>query len=399
MSRINVLALSYLFPSSANRAYGIFVLNRLVAVSRIANVRVIAPVQWYPFMRLLRPSFWGSKVPREENISGLPTLHPRFAVIPRFMKWLDAITFLLAAGASARRWTRAGFSFDLIDVHWTYPDLVAGYHLAKRYGTGMVVTVRGHEALYEDERTVRRWLVRRYLRRANLVVTLSDELRDRVVALGVDRKRVLTILNGVDRGTFSFADKLDSRRALGLPTEERILVSVGRLTEGKGHHHLIRMLPVLAQRGPIRLYLIGGVNAESDYGTVLRKLVSDLALTNVHFIDRVPHDDLRLWYGAADLFCLATRSEGCPNVVLEALSCGTPVVVTDVGAIDAIVRSGVNGLLVPRNEAGAIGATVAAALEHSWDRERISADMDQWGWESCADQVVQCYRAVMDERA
>src|SRR6185369_7357605 len=180
MSRINVLALSYLFPNRAQPAYGIFVLNRLRAVSQHCRINVIAPVQWYPLIGLVRGSLWGTDVPRYEEIGGLSVYHPRFAVVPRYMKWLDAITYFFAAHRVVRR---QRLEFDLVDVHWTYPDIVAAAVLASTNGKKFVVTVRGHEALYLNERTLRRRLVAHFLRKAAAVITLSAQLRDKVVSL------------------------------------------------------------------------------------------------------------------------------------------------------------------------------------------------------------------------
>ena len=395
MSRINVLALSYLFPNRAQPAYGIFVLNRLRAVSQHCRINVIAPVQWYPLIGLVRGSLWGTDVPRYEEIGGLSVYHPRFAVVPRYMKWLDAITYFFAAHRVVRR---QRFEFDLVDVHWTYPDIVAAAVLAGTNGKKFVVTVRGHEALYLNERTLRRRLVAHFLRKAAAVITLSAQLRDKVVSLGVAADRVSVVLNGVDLAHFSMQDREECRRQLELPSAARILISVGRLTEGKGHQDLLRSLSQLGRDEDVRLYIIGGVNPEDDYQHVLRSLIADLQLTNVHLVDKVPHERLSLWYGAADVFCLASKSEGCPNVVLESLACGTPVVATDVGAIADVVTPGESGFLVGPRYAQSLTQALRAALVHPWDRAAIAARMSRWGWEKCADEVYSLYQSVLRER-
>jgi teichuronic acid biosynthesis glycosyltransferase TuaC len=393
---MNVLALSYLFPNRAQPAYGVFVLNRLRAVREFCDLRVVAPIQWYPFIRVLRGALWGGPVPKRETIGGLDVFHPRFVVIPRYLKWLDSITYFLSVRHIVNELaSREGFRFDLIDVHWTYPDIVAAYWLARRAGKKFIVTVRGHEALYADEHSIRRWLVSRYLRRADYVVTLSAELRDRVIALGVPRDRVRVVLNGVDHTQFYPLDRERCRVELGLPNDKRIVISVGRLTPGKGHQQLIRSVSEIGRRSPVELYIVGGINPEEDFGRELTALVAELRLANVHFVDRVGHDRLALWYGAADVFCLASAREGCPNVVLESLACGTPVVATNVGSVAAIVTDGENGYLVEGDAAGALTAALSAALDRSWDRQRIVAGMERWGWAQCAAQIRDIYDLLM----
>jgi glycosyltransferase involved in cell wall biosynthesis len=223
-------------------------------------------------------------------------------------------------------------------------------------------------------------------------------LRAKVISLGVAAEKVGVVLNGVDLAHFRPIDRADCRRRLGLPADRRIAISVGRLTAGKGHHDLIRALPALLQTTDVDLYIVGGVNPEDDFEPVLRALIAELGLeSRVHLIEQVRHDLLPCWYGAADLFCLATRREGCPNVVLEALACGTPVVACDVGAVAEFVIPGENGYLVPAGLDPAGWATIMrTALERPWNRELIAAGMKNRDWAHCGKQVLDFYRAVLN---
>jgi len=397
MTRLNILALSFLFPNCAQRGYGIFVLNRLKAVQYFCNVRVIAPIQWYPLIGRVGGRRGRARIPACERIDGMEVFHPRFVVIPRYLKWFDALSYSWTVSrVVARRWQREGCDFDLVDVHWTYPDIVAGYLLARRNGKKFIVTVRGHEALYDEEVSVRRWLVGFLLRRADFVVTLSAELRDKVLRLGVSQDRADVVLNGVDLDKFHYMERDLCRQHLGLPLSGRIIISVGRLTKRKGHHELIRIMPFLMDHAATALYLIGGINREDDYGSVLRKMISELGLTNVHILEDVAQEELPEWYAAADLFCLATVTEGCPNVVLEALACGTPVVATNAGAIGDLITQGENGTVVDSHDLSSLAQIVNHALEHPWDRKRIAQQMQAWSWRSCAERVLSIYRNVLN---
>jgi teichuronic acid biosynthesis glycosyltransferase TuaC len=395
VANLKVLVLSYLFPNSAQPGYGVFVLHRIAAVSRRCLARVVAPVPWYPFIRWLRPSVWGGRIPRRETQGGLDVDHPRFAIVPRYFKWFDALSFLFAAWRSVRRLGREGFAFDLVDVHWTYPDVVAGFVLARRRGCPFIVTVRGHEALYAEERSIRRQLVAACLRRADAVVALSGELRDAVIALGVKPERVHVILNGVDGSRFTRMDRDACRAALGLAADRRIVLAVGRLTEGKGHQHIIRALAAPGGPATAELFIVGGVNPEARFDQDLRALVKEHAIeSRVHFLDEQSQERLALWYGASDVFCLASHREGCPNVVLEALACGTPVVANDVGAVSQFVGHD-DGVLVRPGDAAALTHALAEALSRRWDRGAIAARMSERSWDSVARQVVELYEAVL----
>jgi teichuronic acid biosynthesis glycosyltransferase TuaC len=396
-----VLAVSYLFPNSATPGYGVFVLNRLRAVARTVAMAVVAPVQWYPFMKHLDGALSRSGgVPEEETIEGLRVQHPKFATIPRFLKSLESLTYYLALRSAVARLRKNGLldGFDIVDAHWTYPDAVAGLLLARSTAARLIVTVRGHEALYREEISLRRWLLALALRRADAVVALSDELKAAVLRLGVSPGKVHVIPNGVDLSTFLPVEQRIARQRLGLPEEGQIVLSVGRLTRNKGHQHIIRAVAALRSRG-LHTYIIGGVNPEDDFEGELRSLVGELEMDNVHFIGNVAHRDLHLWYSAADVFCLASHREGCPNVVLEALSCGTPVVASNVGAISEFVVPGENGQLVELAEIGGLVDTLRPALEKAWDRRAIHEAMLSRGWEDCARKVIALYEGVLRKSA
>jgi len=396
--RLHILALSFLFPNRAQPTYGVFVLRRLQAVSRLgARLEVVSPVQWYPLIERLTGRVGASRIEARERWADLDVHHPRFFVVPKVMKWLDALTYTRAV---SRLIARQNTGFDLIDVHWTYPDAFAGWWLAKRHRRKWLVTVRGHEAFYDREWSLRRLIVRWLLRRADRVIALSEELREKCIQLGVPRERTAVVLNGVDTGQFRYMDAAECRARLGLASAGKIILSVGRLTRGKGHDHVIRAAAALRDAGvETDLYIIGGFNPEEDFGGELRRLINTLGLTRVHILDPVPHERLALWYGAADVFCLASDSEGCPNVVLEALACGTPVVVTDVGAVTDIVRPGRNGLLVPRERMFDLTQALAAALEQKWNPQAIAGEMHQMGWDHCARQVIDQYSRAMQGTA
>ena len=394
---VRVLALSCLFPNAAQPNYGVFVLNRLKAVSRFCTITVVAPIHSYLLLGLTRAARMRDRAaPLREKIEGFDVHHPRFAIIPRYLKWFDALSYWWAAcKVVAGLETREGLTFDVVDVHWTYPDIVAGFFIARNRGKKLLVTVRGKEAFYLGEHSLRRWMLGYFMRRADAIITLSDELKGLAVGLGVAPARVRTILNGVDRAAFHLRPMEECRRRLGLAPDRKLIISVGALVEGKGHHELVRIMAGLSPPNAVDLCIIGGPGPGGDERRRLHRMISDLGLTNVRLIGKVAHGELGDWYGAADLFCLATRSEGCPNVVLEALACGTPIVSTDVGAIRDLVVDGENGFVIGRDRLYELEEQVRKALDWSWDRARIAERMDEWGWGRCAEEVMRTYRAVL----
>jgi teichuronic acid biosynthesis glycosyltransferase TuaC len=395
LMKIKVLALSYLFPNSKNPGYGVFVFNRLKAVAKQCDVKVIAPLQWFPLFNKYRRAAGGKGIGNYEKFGGLDVFYPRFLSIPKFFKWFDSVAYFLSViPAVCHLKYKEKYDFDVVDVHWTYPDILAGYLISRFYRKKLIITIRGKEALYPGEAGGRKIILNWLLKKADVVVNLSFELKDLVQKIGVKSDRAKVIYNGVDLEQFSYVDKLKARDYLNLPTDKKILLSVGRFTKQKGHQVLVRCLPEVLSDFDVELYLVGGINPEDDYSLQLKKLVADNGLKNVHFIENVNHDELKYWYAAADLFCLASAGEGCPNVVLEAMACGCPVVVSNVGAVSDLVREGESGFVVDLHRWN-WSQRIEEALSQLWDRKQIAQQMNEMSWDACADEVVDTYRSVL----
>jgi glycosyltransferase involved in cell wall biosynthesis len=99
-----------------------------------------------------------------------------------------------------------------------------------------------------------------------------------------------------------------------------------------------------------------------------------------------------LWLATADLFALPSYAEGCPNVVLDALSCGRPVIATAVGEIPDLVNAASGFLVAPRNTS-ALGAGIENALDRDWD-ERLISESFQRGWDQAAAELLAVCRSV-----
>jgi glycosyltransferase involved in cell wall biosynthesis len=390
---LRVVVLSRVFPSTQQPTYGVFVKERVRRVAARCPLTVVAPVPWFPFNRLLRGV---ERTPDTtvDMLDGMVVHRPRVLSPPRWGKCLDG--FLYAGGLLpffAR--LRRRIPFDLIDAHFAYPDGVAAVLLGKALGCPVVITVRGDEA-----RLVRFALRRPQLRfalRSARVIAVSDFLRRLVADLGVPTDRVRVIPNGVDVSRFHPSARAVARAQLGLPQDRTILLAVGSLTELKGHHRVLEILPELLSRRSELLYVIVGNDAggESWRAKIENQVRAQGLAANVRLAIARPHEEIPSWMAAADLFCLATQREGCCNAIIEALACGLPVVTTRVGGNPELVREGEDGLLVPFWDAAAFSAAVLAALERQWDRPAIAARASRLGWDDVATALLEEYREAV----
>jgi glycosyltransferase involved in cell wall biosynthesis len=173
---------------------------------------------------------------------------------------------------------------------------------------------------------------------------------------------------------------------------------VGTLSPRKGFHLVIEALPALAGHFPgIRYAIVGGAGAEGAQEDELRRLAERLGVADrVIFAGPQKREALAAWYSAADLSVLASAHEGCPNVVLESLACGTPVVATPVGDVPRILDRPEVGRVVER-EVSALTEGIAEALSQRWDRGLIRARIEGRTWRAVGREVMEEVEAALGD--
>jgi glycosyltransferase involved in cell wall biosynthesis len=188
----------------------------------------------------------------------------------------------------------------------------------------------------------------------------------------------------------------EAKTRLGLAAEDRWLVSVGRLDRNKGQGLILEALQKIGLRElrqrRIKLALIGQGEDLATLQTVSRSAGFD---DIVHFAGQLPSEKICAWYNAASVKILASRREGSPNVVLEALACGTPTIASRAGRNALVIEEGKNGLLFPVGEAESLKTTLLHALEHPWDRQHIARTGRQRSWTKVAQEVEGVLRLAM----
>lgn len=393
--KFRILALSTLFPSRAYPNFGIFVLNRLKAIHRYHDISVIAPVPTFPFKSRFRRFRNFDAIPAREEIDGLEVEHPHFFTIPHYFKWTDAVFLFLSTLRTISRLSKRN-KFDLIDVHWSYPEILTAFIWTRFLGNRFIVTIRGKETLYSLERSLRKYIIEVLLRRADAVITLSTELKELVMSIGVAKEKIHVVPNGVDISRFYRIDQQECRKRVGIKEGKKVILSAGSLILRKGHHNIIELLPIISKKYDLELYVIGSPSPEGDDRGFLENMVRRLRLDNVHFVGNVPNKDLVYWYNASDIFCLPSTGEGCPNVVLEALSCGTPVIASNVGDVNNIIDSKLKGFVFDLEKPGELENCLDRAFECQWDREAISASMQERTWDMCAKYIDSIYKKVLE---
>lgn len=378
---MRILALTNLYPNPFQPHRAAFNRQDLRLLAERHPVRVVAPILWTDERNARKAGAPPLPAGRRVVHDGLTVDHPRYWYTPKVLRGQYGRFYLWSVRRAFRR-AVAEFRPDVIYAPWTYPDGWAAVRLARRAGLPVVVKVHGSDLRALEEFPARIGNTAGALRTADGVVVVSEDLARKATALGADPAKVRVVQNGIDRGVFSPGDRAAERKRLGLSDDgTRHLLYVGNLLPIKGVDVLVEAagrLPDTVGRWVLHLIGSGPLRA----GLEARAAALGIA-DRVRFHGPKPHGELPRWFRAADLFVLASRSEGVPNVLLEAAGCGTPFVATEVGGVPEVAHLGAARLVPPENAERLAAALVEvldrpppAPAEGPRDRRQTAADLE-----------------------
>jgi glycosyltransferase involved in cell wall biosynthesis len=388
---LKVLAVTTIFPNSSAPNLGVYNACALAQLARLAMLRVIAPIKWFPGLALLSKAERALVgIPEICEHRGIPVSHPRFFRTPGFGRkwhgWMYEISLRRHIETMA-----ADFNPDVLLAICAHPDGVAVQRIGERLKIPVVIKCMGsdiHELLNKDPRGAQ---VLTALNRCARIVTVSDGLIRPVVEQGVPREKIDVIHNGVDRDLFHPMPRSGAREALRLPQYGKMVLCVGNLVPVKRHCDLLAAFNILRRKHEIEATLIilgdGPLRRELEMKTRRMGLGE-----HVKFAGGCPQNLVPLWINACDTLCLASANEGLPNVLREALSCGRPVVATDVGGVSELVSAPAHGRLVQPGDPESMAQALNEALGRAWDVQELAACPQVISWQQSARMLFESLR-------
>jgi teichuronic acid biosynthesis glycosyltransferase TuaC len=384
---LKILSFSYCFPNHANPNWGIFVYHRLAAMASKNDLKVCAPVPWFPFLSTRN----GNPGPEKDDWNSLSVYRPRFFYFPGILKNQDARFYT----RGLRNWLHElceSWRPDILDAHFVWPDGVGVASIAKEIGIRYVITLRGkiYECLPIPSQ---RKQCEKALKNASAVISVSKAMADEAAKLGVQPDKIFVIPNGIDKTKLTPKDKARCRQELGLPEKRRILLTVSHLGHRKGHFEVIEALSGLPD--DVLLAIVGGA-AQGGTIDALKDAAMKFGVADQLILPGPqPYEKIPLYFGAADASVLASYREGCPNAVLESLACGTPVVATDVGAVRDILPAMDVGRIVPPQKVEPLREALADVLDKEWDPDEVVRKNGVKSWDEVANKVQQVFNKVL----
>ena len=313
---------------------------------------------------------------------------------------LAATPLALAAGWRAAWKVAHKHQATIMHGHWVVPGGVTAALAAR--GIPLVISLHGSDVYVAERLAPARVAARMAFRRAAFVTACSEDLASRAIALGAPRERTEVVPYGVDATRFqpSATARSEFRRHAKVANNVPLVAAAGRLVSKKGFEYLIDAMAHVDQ----------AVLALAGDGTLSDELRARAARAGVAerviFLGNRSQDEVSTLFAAADV--IATPSvrdesgnvDGLPNVVMEALASGTPLVTTAAGGIGSVVTSGETALVVPEKDAEALAAALRQVVADRMLGERLAAAarilvQTRFGWAQTAAQFEEAYRRAL----
>src|SRR3989344_1106333 len=382
---MKILFLTTSYPAYKGHHQSPFIHSLAKTLVKLGNeVRVIAPN--YKESITLYEEIDGVKVNRfsgfEELVSGggiASNVKSSFDIAYNFPR------FVFAMKKEAGKFVN---DYDVIHAQWILSGL-AGVLLKKK--KPLILTTRGADM--ENKGFITNRIIKYVLENCDYI-TPNNEHQPELIKKIVDRP-LQTIPNGVDIELFNKRDKKKLRKELNLP-EKTTLLFVGWLIPRKDPETLIRAFAQLKK--DVQLVIVGSGILENE----MKNLANELKINDdIIFAGAKSPEEMYSWYGAANMFALPSLSEGRPNVILEAMASELPIVATNIGGTNEVIRDGKNGLLFPVKDVDALAKAMTKILKDKKLTPALSKsardDIVNMGytWESCAKKYIEIYNKAI----
>lgn len=386
---MKALVITNLFPSPQEPTRGVFNLNRFGALSKYCELRVVSPLPWWSRWRSPRTLV---SMPTA-NYDRISCCYPAYWSVPRlYAMHSDGIYRSLKP---LLRRIRREFPFDVIISAWAYPDAVAGAKFANDFNCPHVIKVMGSDINEIALHPALHGKILSACQTSSKIIAVSNALGDKIERMGIPKERIVRQHNAVDGERFRIQNKDDLRNKLKLPLDKHIVCYVGNFKPEKGTDILVEAWGEFqkSDKGETILVLVGGGSLEPKLHAIAKENgVGDSIL----FAGRRPHAEIPDWMGACDIFCLPSLRDGCPNVVLEALASGRPVVASRVGGIPELLNDD-NGIMAEPNNPSVLSQALSNALNKAWNPETLRGSVECLSWDVIGRRVYALLEEVLSE--
>lgn len=352
-----ILIITNLYPLPWQPTRAIFNYQQFGYLEEKADIYYLIPVAFLDWWKH-REQF--NKI--DKNIKYVPYFY-----IPKFGRRLYGKLMQWSLSLLASSWIKS-ISPTKILASWAYPDAVAAVAIAKKFNTEFYFKVHGSDINMHAAFPERAKQITAMADHAQGILSVSQDLANKMIDMGINKNKIHVIYNGVN---------LEKFKPKPTNTESPYIVFIGNLKHDKGVIELLNAFILIHQKFPnLQLKYIGNGNMAAK----LQDIINEHKLNEKVKLEGVKaHDELPDIIAQAKLLTLPSYNEGVPNVVLEAMACATPVVVTRVGGIPEVVTEK-TGVIATEISADAIAYCLQEAIEKKWDYSAIRTHAELFSW-------------------
>jgi teichuronic acid biosynthesis glycosyltransferase TuaC len=321
------------------------------------------------------------------HLNGVDITSVRSPFIPKWER-LKGYTFCHTA-LKAFKALHKVHKFDLIHAYFAYPHALAAYEISRQFGIPYIITGRGDDVLgYPKRNQYLHKSVSKALQNCSGYIGVSQHIVDAAVALGADPQKCLFRPNGIPIEIFNWNEKQEADR------KKHNILFVGKMIPRKNVYRLLDAFKlVLKENSQARLELAGSGIQEQE----LRKYAQDIGVgSSTVFHGEMKHSALMNLQRRATVMVLPSHSEGWPNVVMEAMACGTPVVGSNRCGMPEQIINETYGYLCEPEDTSDIAAKLSLALKQNWDPRHISDRGTLYSRDQTAEVIYNYYQKVLD---
>ncbi len=368
-----IIVFTNLFPYPWEPQRATFNRQQIEHLSSGYDLQALVPISWLDWLKVSL-----KKTSIKKPVTGIKVTYFRYFYIPKMLRWSYGLTLLISTLRVLPKLIGKQRP-TVIYSPWAYPDGFVAVILGKLLHIPVVIKVLGTDInvlpLIFGVKCQIAWT----LKHAAGVVAVSQDLANKVISLGSLPENTHVIYDGVNHDRFKPINQQYCRDQCGLKQNLRIILYVGNLLNTKGCLDLVESFSLVKQQIPDVILLYVGKG--DDCAKNISKLATQRGINEaVHILGTKTHDEIAIWMNASNIVVLPSYNEGVPNVLLEAMACGVPVVATNVGGIPEVVPD-YAGVLIKPGDRALLADALIAALSRSWDTTHLIDYMLKFSWE------------------
>ncbi|MBK8944263.1 MAG: glycosyltransferase [Ignavibacteriae bacterium] len=379
---MHIIWLTPEFPSNKDNTKGVYIFRTVAELSKYYQITIVSlypaappifemlryPKDWMRIYNDWKKNYTEIDNPNSQY-SALKIIYLRYFRLPR--SYFHNIEGWFAYFQLKKQLPQLVKKDSILHANWIFPAGTLASIISKKFKIPFLISLMGSDINRLVEGTVFWKSAKKLLLNANKVTAVTNELFEACTKKNINIKpdNKIQIDNIYESEIFKIFDKNEIRNEISINRSEKIIFFAGGLVPVKNVDVLICAFENICKKLTHIKLIIAGSGSEEG---LLKRLVQTKNLNDkIKFVGNLNTGNLVKYYNAADVFCLPSKNEGLPNVIVESFFCGTPVVASRVGGIPTIVQNELNGFLAEPNSVDDLTLKLEKSILINWNREEI----------------------------